>query len=55
MAKTVRLYTKDGKYMGWEYFLSFGQVKSWLSSGNYIKIGNKKYYLKDKSKILELL
>ena len=55
MAKTVRYYTKEDKYMGWEYFISFSQVKSWLSSGNYIEIGNKKYKQKDKSKILELL
>jgi hypothetical protein len=38
---TIRYYTNNNKYMGWEYlqrgrFLSY---KSWMLSGNNLRIG----------------
>jgi len=39
--ETVRWYNDAGKYLGWTYksIVSYREVRSWLLSGNYIKIG----------------
>lgn len=42
--ETVRFYT-EGKYMGWQSVKNTtrSEVKSWIRSGNEIRIGNKTY------------
>jgi hypothetical protein len=39
---TVRWYTNDMKYLGWNYITnaSFNGMRHWLRSGNCLKIGN---------------
>lgn len=37
---TIRWYTPEGKYMGWTYQskVTYRSARSWLRSGNYIRI-----------------
>lgn len=39
---TIRFYTNDLKYMGWQYVTNttLSEVVNWLRSGNYIKHKN---------------
>lgn len=41
---TIKFYTDNNKYMGWQKFKSFcenwGELKSWVDSGNNLIIGN---------------
>ena len=43
--KTICFYTDNGLYMGWKYLdlISYGEIKSWLKSGNSIKSNNVSY------------
>lgn len=43
--KTVRFYTNDNVYKGWQYIknTTFREVYSWLKSGNYVLIDTKTY------------
>jgi len=39
--QTVRFYTDSGLYKGWQWLniTTFREARSWLLSGNYLKVG----------------
>jgi hypothetical protein len=42
---TVAFYTDSGRYMGWRYLskaVGDGELRSWLRSGNYVKVLGKR-------------
>jgi hypothetical protein len=52
--KTVRFYAASGKYMGWKYKknTTYGELRSWLLSGNSLRIGKRVYNSFDSSRLL---
>ena len=42
--KTIKYYTKQNKYLGWNKFNSknYLEMDNWICSGNYVVINNKK-------------
>jgi hypothetical protein len=40
---TIKYYTSEKKYMGWNKFCSknLAELNSWINSGNYVIINNK--------------
>ena len=55
MMKTIKYYTKDNHYMGWNKLCSknlHGEVHGWLRSGHYVIIGGNRYDNGDFDKII---
>ena len=44
--QTIRFYTKDYKYTGWEYFKAknYRRYSNWIRSGNSLVVGDTRYY-----------
>ena len=50
-AKTARLYTDSGKYMGWRYIKGNIQLlNDWIRDGNELRVGDKVLRHSERSK-----